>query len=227
MQRVQSAFRSKNELVCEELRRAIIREELKPGVRLVIDELAEEMGVSQIPIREALRQLEAAGFVKFEPHIGATVTEISADLIFEVFALLEAMEVICSRTACQRMNNEHLETLATLINEMECCLDDADLWSEANKRLHQFICESAGVSLIAKMMQIALDHWDRLRLHYLQDVFTYRIRVAHQEHKSILEAFRTRDPDLVERVIRAHNRSALEAYIAHLEMSAIQQPGKA
>src|SRR5215475_11563901 len=95
-------YRSKNELVYQRLRTAIIHGEYQPGSRLVIDQLAAELGVSQIPIREAVRQLEADGFVTIEPYTGTTVTDINANLIVEIFALLESFEVICSRSACQQ-----------------------------------------------------------------------------------------------------------------------------
>src|SRR5689334_12445834 len=98
-------FRSKNEIVYQLLRQALVNGDYKPGERLVIDQLAVEMGVSQIPIREAIRQLEADGFVTIEPYAGATVSDLNANFIFEVFALLENIEVICSRTACRCMTS--------------------------------------------------------------------------------------------------------------------------
>src|SRR5439155_15056712 len=101
--RKMTTFRSKNELVYDALKNAILQCELKPGSRLVIDELAAELGVSQIPVREALRQLEANGFVIFEPHVGVAVTEIKANVVSEIFNLLEAMETISGRVASQRM----------------------------------------------------------------------------------------------------------------------------
>src|ERR1044071_7626354 len=113
------AFQSKNEIVYQRLRASIINGEHQPGTRLVIDQLATELGVSQIPIREAIRQLEADGFVTIEPYTGATVTEISVDLIFEIFALLESMEVVCSRAACRHIDAKELETLAELIASMD------------------------------------------------------------------------------------------------------------
>jgi DNA-binding GntR family transcriptional regulator len=211
------AFRSKNEVVYDVLRQSIIHGEYKPGTRLVIDELAESLGVSQIPIREAIRQLEADGFVTFEPYVGATITEINADFIFEVFAMLESMEITCSRTAARCMSDDELETLEDLIYNMDASVNDPDEWARENKHLHLFICECAQTALIRKMMQKVLDHWDRLRLHYLKDVSGQRIKIAQQEHKKILAAFQTRDPDEVERVIREHNQSALAAYIQHLQ----------
>lgn len=211
------AFRSKNEVVYDTLREAIIQGEYEPGTRLVIDDLATTLGVSQIPIREAVRQLEADGFVTFEPYVGATITEINANFIFEVFALLESMEITASRTAARCMSDDDLKTLEDLIYQMDSSVDDPDKWSKENKRLHLFICECAKTTLIHKMTQKVLDHWDRLRLHYLKDVSGQRIKIAQQEHKQILATFRTRDPEEVERVICSHNQSARASYIQHLQ----------
>ena len=188
------AFRSKNEVVYDTLRQAIIQGEYEPGTRLVIDELATTLGVSQIPIREAIRQLEADGFVTFEPYVGATIAEINANFIFEVFALLESMEITASRAAARCMSDDEMQTLEDLIFQMDSSVDDPYQWSKENKQLHLFICECAKTTLIQKMMQKVLDHWDRLRLHYLKDVSGQRIKIAQREH----------------------NQSASASYIQHL-----------
>lgn len=212
-----AGFRSKKEVVYDLLRDNILRGKYKPGSRLIIDELAVTLGVSQIPIREAMRQLEADGFVTIEPYVGATVAELTADFIFEVFALLENMEVVCGRAACRLMTDEQLQQLADMIARMDACLDDPNQWSSINKEMHLFICRCANTRLILKMMEKVLDHWDRLRLHYLTDVFGNRVHAAQEDHKRILEAFYSRDPDVVERVIHEHNQGALASYIQHLQ----------
>lgn len=209
-------FRSKKEVVYDLLREDILRGKYKPGSRLVIDELAATLGVSQIPIREAMRQLEADGFVTIEPYVGATVTQLNAEFIFEVFALLEHLEIISSRAACRMMSAADLRQLAELVSEMDASLNDPNQWSTQNKAMHLYICQRANTPLVLKMMEKVLDHWDRLRLHYLNDVFGNRIQAAQQDHKRILAAFATRDPDEVERVIHEHNQDALASYLRHL-----------
>lgn len=210
-------FRSKNEVVYNLLHRSIIHGEYRPGERMVIDDLAGKLGVSQIPIREALRQLEADGFVTIEPYVGATVTPISADFIFEIFALLETMEVVCSRTAGRCMSEAELETLAVVVREMDGLVDEADRWAEQNKRFHLLICDYSRTGLIKGMMRKVFDHWDRLRSHYIKDVLRHRIAAAQEEHRLILAAFRARDIDGVERLIRSHNQNALASYIERLQ----------
>ena len=206
-------FRSKNALVYDALKESILQGDLKPGQRVIIDELAHDLGVSQIPVREALRMLEADGLVRIEAYVGATVTEIHVGLTTEIFALLAGLESISSRAACQQITADQQSQLERMIGAMDELLNQPERWSAENKRLHAFICECAGMPLVASMMTKTLDHWDRLRRHYQHDVFARRIAAAQRDHHRLLDAFRQRDAALVERIIREHNQAALAAYL--------------
>ena len=197
---------------------------MEPGEPVVIDALARQLGVSQIPIREALRQLEANGFVRIAPYVGASVTEIHSGSIHEVFSMLEHMEILSGRAACQTMTDEGFDALSAMIDDMTRLMDDPEAWSESNKRLHRFICRQAGMNLVEKMLLVALDHWDRLRCHYLEDVFAQLMPRRQVEHEQMLIALRRRVPDELERVIHSHNRESLRAYIAHLEQPHVLSP---
>lgn len=210
-------FKSKKQIVYEQLRKEILEGIHPPGTRLVIDEQATRLGVSQIPIREAVHQLESDGFVSIAQHVGATVTDLDANFIYEVFALLESMEVICSRTACRVITEKQLEELGNLIDAMDETIGDPNRWSQQNKQMHLFLCDVAGTALVRKMMLKVFDHWDRLRFHYLKNVLGHRIQDAQAEHKQIFEALSRRDEDDVERIVRLHNQGALQSYIKHLQ----------
>lgn len=210
-------FLSKREFAYATLRAEIMNGARMPGQRLVIDELAGELGVSPIPVREALQELQHDGLVVIEPYVGAHVTELDAGVITEVFALLEAFEVISSQAACQRMDDGDFQSMETLLRTMDAHVDDLEQWSEDNVRLHQFICDRAGMTLIPPMMQQVLDHWQRLRRHYLDDVMARTVQTAQDEHWQLLAALRTRNPEHVAAVIHEHNRRALDTYIAHLQ----------
>lgn len=212
-------FRSKPAVVHEMLREAIIHGEYKPGERLVIDEVAARLGVSQIPVREAVRQLEADGLVSVEPYTGATITQFNPDLIFEIFALLEALEVICGRRACTCMSDAELAELTAIVTDMDSLLADPERWSQQNRQFHLMICRFSHVQLIERMLENALDHWDRLRLHYVKDVLQHRMPEAQRDHHRMIEAFRRRDADEIEHLLRSHNQRALAAYIDLLQQS--------
>lgn len=209
---MQPAFRSKKEAVLDVLRSSIAQGAFKPGDKLVIDELAARLGVSQIPVREALQQLQGEGFVEIEPYVGATVSRIEAGMITEIFELLEALELISGRAACQRMTDDDFSHMEALLVEMDGLDHDLEAWSAANMRLHRFICDCAGMPLVKSSLVKALDHWNRVRRYYLNDVFAHRVRAAQKEHWQMLRAMRACDVERLEKVVRGHNRAARKAY---------------
>jgi DNA-binding GntR family transcriptional regulator len=208
--------RSKKELVSETLRNAILNGEVIPGTRLVIEDLAKQIGVSPIPVREALQQLHADGYVVIEPYLGAKVAPIESESVTEVFSLLETMEVVSSRAACQHMSDSDFDVLEEILLQMDALINDPERWSRENRHFHSFICDQSGTRLVGSLMSKVLDHWDRLRRYFLKDVFARRLRKAQREHWMILRTLRTRDPDRTEAVVREHTQAALSAYQRHL-----------
>lgn len=208
----------KQDLVYEALRGDILDGRFRPGTRLRIDEVAAELGVSHIPIREALKQLQADGYVTIEPYVGTTVAELQADWIHEVFDLMEALEEISGRAACKRMTDEDLKELEGIIGQMDDLVDNPEAWSQANVTLHQFVCEKAGTLLVSQLLGTVLNQWDRLRRHYLKEVVGHRLAEAQKEHWDILKALQRRDEDYVAQVIRTHNRMAFQAYAQYLRL---------
>jgi DNA-binding GntR family transcriptional regulator len=211
-----ASSRSKKELVIENLRDAILNRELIPGTRLVIEDLAKQLGVSPIPVREALQQLEADGYVVIEPYLGAKVAPIESESVIEVFSLLETMEVVSGRAACQHMSDSEFDVLEAILLKMDSMLSEPELWSQENRHFHSFICDKSGTRLVGALMHKVLDHWDRLHRYFLKDVFARRLRQAQCEHREILRSLRTRDPVRTEAVIREHARAAMSAYQKHL-----------
>jgi DNA-binding GntR family transcriptional regulator len=209
-------LRSKKELVIETLRNAILNREFTPGTRLVIEDLAKQLGVSPIPVREALQQLDADGYVVIEPYLGAKVAPIELESVIEVFSLLEIMEVVSGRAACQHMSESELNVLEAILVKMDSLTSEPELWSQENRHFHSFICEKSGTRLVGSLMNKVLDHWDRLHRYFLKDVFARRLRRAQREHWEILGTLRSRDPVRTEAVIREHTRAAMSAYQKHL-----------
>jgi DNA-binding GntR family transcriptional regulator len=215
--------RSKKEFVTKTLRSAILNGELIPGTRLVIDDLAKQLGVSPIPVREALQQLDAEGYVAIEPYLGARVAPIEAESVFEVFSLLETMEVVSSRAACQHMSDADFNVLEEILVKMDSLVGEAELWSQENRHFHKFICDKSGTRLVGSLMSKVLDHWDRLHRYFLKDVFARRLPQAQREHWKILKTLRTRDPAQTEAVIREHTQASLSAYTKFLSAKQLEK----
>jgi DNA-binding GntR family transcriptional regulator len=213
---------TKQQFVYSTLRESILRCELAPGTRLVIDDLARQFRVSIIPVREALRLLQSEGLVVSIAHVGATVAPISHASVVEVFTLLEGLEVVASRAAAQQATDADLATMKELVAEMDRAIDagSPQRWAEINTRFHLAICRTAGMPILLEMMQRAVDYWDRVRRYYFKDVLIHRTRQAQAEHHAIVEHLEARDLPRLEQAVREHNQAALASYTAHLESSA-------
>jgi DNA-binding GntR family transcriptional regulator len=207
---------SKKELAGKELREAILRGELLPGTRLLIEDLASRLNVSPIPVREALQQLQAEGFVVIEPYVGATVAPIELESIDEVFRLLETMETVSSVAACRHMTDEGFAELQSLLVHMDSLVDDPEAWSAANKQFHQLICDRSGTRLVGSLMPRVLDHLDRFQRYFLKEVFAGLLPKAQREHWAILRTLQRRDHVQIETLVEQHNRACLQAFTRHL-----------
>jgi DNA-binding GntR family transcriptional regulator len=211
--------RTKQEFVYRTLREAILRCELKPGERLVIDELARRLSVSIIPVREALQLLQAESLVQVVPHVGTSVAPVSRDSIIDVFVVLEGMEVAASRLVAERARPSDLALLAGQVEAMDAALaaNDREEWAALNRRFHLTISELPGLHLVKDITMKVLDRWDRLRRYYFRGVLAHRVEQAQQEHHLILDAMRARDLQQLANRVREHNQSALRAYLSYLD----------
>ncbi|WP_026370570.1 GntR family transcriptional regulator [Kallotenue papyrolyticum] len=218
----QPRYRTKQEFVYHTLREAIMRGELAPGQRLRIEELAQQLGVSPIPVREALQMLQSERLVENVPHVGATVARISKDAITEIFTVMEGLEMVATRAAAQRLTPDALQHLTTLLQAMDQAVANQayDEWSELNTQWHSAVVQIAGMPMLQEMTERVLNQWDRVRRYYLKGVLVHRMAQAQQEHWQILEAMRTRDYERLERLVRQHNQGALAAYTEYLAQPA-------
>jgi DNA-binding GntR family transcriptional regulator len=210
---------TKQQFVYTTLRESIIKCELEPGTRLVIDDLARQFHVSIIPVREALRLLQSDGLVLSVAHVGATVAPISRASVAEVFTVMEGLELVASRAAAQRAEASDLAALVNVLSAMDQALESGSLqqWAELNTRFHLAISRLAEMPILQEMMQRAFDYWDRVRRYYFSDVLVHRARLAQTEHHAILDHLRARDLPRLEQAIRQHNQGAMSSYIAYLE----------
>jgi len=209
---------TKQQFVYGLLRDAIIRCELPPGERLVIDDLARQFQVSIIPVREALRLLQSEGLVVSVAHTGTTVAPLSLASVHEIFAILEGLELVSTRTAASRAGARDLAELSRLLDAMDRAIAEQQPtdWADLNTTFHLAIGRMAGMPLLEDLLRRALDNWDRLRRHYFRGVLVRRIPQAQAEHHRIVRQITDRDLAALELTVRSHNQSALQAYSAYL-----------
>jgi DNA-binding GntR family transcriptional regulator len=214
-------YRTKQELVYRTLRDAIMRCSLRPGQRLVIDELAKNLEVSAIPVREALQLLQSEGLVTSVPHVGATVSPIARESIDEVFTVMEGLEIVATRSAAQRLTEEGAATLVAVVAEMDQAVADGrhEEWADLNSRFHLSISRLSAMPMLNDMMERVMARWDRLRRYYFEGVLVHRIERAQEEHRGLLQAIQSRDLVGLEQRVKQHNQGALLAYTEYLRDS--------
>lgn len=214
----QPRYRTKQEFVYQTLRESIMRGELKPGERLRIEDIAQRLGVSPIPVREALHMLQSERLVENIPHVGATVAKISKQSIIEVFTVMEGLELVATRTAAQRLTSAEMQRLDELLKAMDRTIeaDDYNQWSDLNTEFHLAIVQITNMPMLQEMTTRVLNQWDRVRRYYLKDVLAFRLAHAQHEHRLILQAMADHDYERLGQLVREHNQGALSAYTEYL-----------
>jgi DNA-binding GntR family transcriptional regulator len=189
--------------IYHELRTRIIRGDYAPGTRLRERELAEEFAVSRIPLREALPQLEADGFIETLPRRGAIVTQLTMRDVYELFDVRLGVEVFATRLAAQRVAaGVSPEPLLAAMARADVALDrgDATEIADLNAELHEVIIAFAGNSLLTSMMAgvTGRDRWI-FRMTASRDPV-----LACQEHHQLCDAICAGDADLSAAIAYAH-----------------------
>ena len=210
---------TKQEFVYQTLRDAILKCELPPGERLVIDDLARQLQVSAIPVREALQLLLSEGLVVNVPHVGATVAPISRESILEVFTVMEGLEIVSTRVATQRASDAEIQALGQVVSEMDKALasGDHEAWAELNKRFHLSISGMSQLPMLQEMMERILDRWERVRRFYFSGVLVHRADQAQAEHHEILDTMKSRNIEKLEALMRKHNQGGLQSYTSYFD----------
>ena len=203
-------FSTKQAMVHQILRGAIMDGRLAAGERVVIDEVARRLGVSIIPIREALHQLQSEGLVEMRPHIGPVVTGFDDTAVAEIFTLLECLEGAAARHGVARVEESDVRALEELVAEMDQA--DGDSWEALNSRFHTAMCATARMPRVSEAFARIATDWSRLYRTRLRSVTSPDLLRAQDEHRGMVEALRSRDLPRLEALIATHNRRAAEHY---------------
>jgi len=127
--------------VYRKLKKEIIKGSFKPGNKILEGRIAEQMGISRTPVREAIRELAAEGFVTLSPNQGVVVRSVSVENIREVLQIHSVLEGLAARLSCEVTNEEDLKELENYVNKMEKLVEKKDLltYSEVDLKFHELI----------------------------------------------------------------------------------------
>jgi DNA-binding GntR family transcriptional regulator len=198
-------YKTRTQLVVETIREKILSGEITAGQPLRQAALAEELNVSRIPVREALLQLEAEGLVAFEPHKGATATELNVEQVDELFELRAMLEADLLASSIPNLTPEKIEEAQTLLDRLEKALgkeNAANTWSELNSDYHNCLYSAANRPQTQDLVNTLNKNADRyIRMHLL---WAGGISKAESEHNAILSMCRDRDIEGAVRVLKQH-----------------------
>lgn len=206
-------FRPLGEIVYEAIRDAIVTHALKPGERLMETELAEEMGVSRTPVREAIRKLELEGYVVMIPRKGAYVAGLSIKDINEVFEIRAALEALAAALAARRATPEEIEEMQRIVVTEADQFKTNDLMKtiEADTRFHELIYIASRNTRLLAMIKDIREQVQRFRTTTL--AVPGRLKFAIGEHRRLVEAIADRDMESARQAAWDHIESSENALL--------------
>ena len=204
-------FITKNVAVYEALRKDIIEGRLKPGQKIIMSEVAKEFGLSDIPVREAIRRLESEGYVHFTPHVGAIVSELDGDKIIELYLIRTELESLATRLAVPHVTSRDIDFLIKKNQEMELAIQAEKLekLGALNKEFHLRIYRAAPYPTLTQLIE---DLWEKMER--TQCVFSFvpeRAVESVEEHKKIIEALTAKDTKLAEQLVKNQKSFTMRA----------------
>ncbi|MEV4096018.1 GntR family transcriptional regulator [Streptosporangium saharense] len=199
---IDADYRPLRDRVRDELRQRIIDDVYPPGTRLVETEIAAQLGVSRLPVRESIRALESEGFVRTIPRRGAVVAELSEQDVEELFDVREALEVLASQQAATRATKAELRRVRGILARARKALDSGDrvALGEANEAFHDEILKLSHNALLQTVLEPLQGrlHWLLRQTGDPYDLF--------EEHSAWFEAIASGSPELAAEHALRHAR---------------------
>lgn len=206
-------FRTVGDMVYEVLRESILKGVFQPGERLRQDRLAEAIGVSRIPVRSALLQLESEGLITFNPYRGAVVNKLTVDEMREIYEIRGVLEAHALRKAVKRMTPERLEHLEQLARDLNEVKDGEEFLTRRNefyRELYDGEHQPHLVALIEKLRAEAGRYWLERKVEYVS-------RPGQRDHLHLLEFIRAGDTAGAVRWLHAHLQRVCDELVALME----------
>lgn len=193
-----------SERLGEEIEERIVTGIYPPGTRLDEQELATTFGVSRTPVREALIQLASAGLIEIRPRRGATVPEVGADRVCEMFEVMAELEAMCGRLAARRITPAEQKALQEAHRACEVARDASqpDIYYQLNEVFHQRIYEASHNSFLveqATALHRRLRPYRRLQLRVRN-----RMSTSFSEHQAIVDSILAGDSEQAASLLRSH-----------------------
>jgi len=199
------------DVVFNTLRKAILTGELKPGERLMEIHLANRLGVSRTPIREAIRKLELEGLVTMIPRRGAEVANITEKNLKDVLEVRRALEGLGIELACERITEEKKKDLKERLDQVECAVrtGDSSAIASADVAFHDTIVEASGNDRLMQLVSNLGEQMYRYRFEYIKDESKHSQII--QEHRIMFDSIMEKDREKAVQIVKTHISNQEEA----------------
>ena len=198
-------FKSLTDQVYEFLSNSIIEGRIKPGEKLIENELCHQFGISRSPLRECFRILEAEGLISISPRKGAFVKEFSRQDLEDVFPVRAALEGLAARLAVQNIGDKELGIFNELITKMEEALGKKDIKSflRLNATFHGIFIKASNNKILERTLKnLGKGIWLRIAFLYYQS--PSGLDFSNKIHKEIVRAFKDKDVEAVQKLVEEH-----------------------
>ncbi len=214
------------DVVFNTLRQAILTGELKPGERLMEIHLANKLGVSRTPIREAIRKLELEGLVTMIPRRGAEVAQITEKSMNDVLEVRRSMDALCVELACERITEEALQELDSACDAFAEAVETKDIRriAQADVALHDIIVQATGNLRLVQLINNLSEQMYRYRFEYLKDISRHQSLI--QEHRMIFEGIKARNKEEASSAAKLHIDNQEKAIIEQIRLEKEKNTGK-
>ena len=203
--------------VFENLKQAIVRGDFSPGNRLVESRIAEAMGISRTPVREAIHKLEREGLIQKLPRGGFSVSSLTREEIEETFGIRSVLESYAARLAALKHHKHELEPLEEKIEEFQYFLHRGEMEAllKINTEFHSLLYAMSRSPKLIKMINDLQDQIYRFRRIILN--IEMMAKTSNDDHRQMLRAMKRRDADRVERLVRQHILRGQKVVLKDLE----------
>lgn len=197
------------EAVLAEIREQLLDGRLAPAESIRPDALGDELGVSAVPVREALRILEGEGHVHYRPHRGYVVAALDVNDLVEIYRIRELLETEAVRRAIPRLRSDTVVRLREIVHEMDEVQDDVISLTAVNRRFHFTLFEAAEMPQLVRVLRILWDSSDRYRLRYLMSPENRQL--VHDQHQRMMQAVADGDVETFIDESQKHRSHAIAA----------------
>ncbi|KAF5088021.1 putative D-xylose utilization operon transcriptional repressor [anaerobic digester metagenome] len=193
----------------EVIKQAIISEELKPGERVVETRWAKKLGVSQSPVREAIRDLEMMGFIENRPYQGAYVRKMDKKDVIDAYYVREALEMAAMRYAVEVITDDQLEDILNVMEEMKQAVKDEnfELFVEKDSLFHEKIMQVSNNELLIKL-------WNQCKIREYTSISAWisdlTLETLAERHNSLYQALKTKNKEMAMEAVTEHFEVLIE-----------------